>query len=160
MKIHKNRLNRFGQYFFFLLMIIAVGCTTSDSEIKGDVATKAQTDINFAGVKYTVQNSIVLLTGNCPSVESRDAVVKKVKNIKVIKGLINQITIGPVILNYNPVLKQSVDSVLKTYPTVQADVTQTDVVLKGTAKKGDIGKLMPVISKLDPGRVQNKIKVL
>jgi hypothetical protein len=160
MKTQKSRLSYISQSILFFLIIAATGCKTSDNEIKGDVATKAKADINFAGVKYTVKNGVVLLTGNCPSIESKKTVVKQIKNIKVVKGVVDRINIAPVVLDNNLVLKSSVDSVLQTYPSVQADVTQTGVILNGTAPKKDVDKLMSAITKLDPGRVQNNIKAL
>jgi hypothetical protein len=141
---------------FLTIVGLAFGCTT-DKDIKADIASKVKSDINFAAVNYSVENKIVTLTGTCPSLKSNQKVEEAIKSIHVIKGLVNNIKISPVVLNADLPLKQGVDSLLADYPTVQAQVRHDTVELYGKAGKQMISKLLPAISQLHPVNVQTKI---
>ena len=39
-----------------VMLTALFGCKASDEEIRADIAGKAQADLNFAGLNYTVQN--------------------------------------------------------------------------------------------------------
>lgn len=131
----------------------------TDKEIKADIATKAKTDVDFAGVSYTVDKGDVSLTGKCPTVKSKDQVEQTIKSINIVKGIIDQIQIAPVVLDDDFALKQSTDSVLATYPMVKAEVAQQVVVLTGRTQKQNLGKLMAAITKLHPTKIDNQLAV-
>jgi hyperosmotically inducible protein len=141
-----------------MYLLVATGCTT-DKDIKAQITGLAKTDVNFADVNYTVENKVVTLTGYCPSKKSKDEVEATMKSIRVVKGINNQIQIAPVVLDNAFPLKQAVDSVLAQYPTVQANVTTTQVTLMGKVKKPEADKLLPAITKLNIGQVINQLTV-
>jgi osmotically-inducible protein OsmY len=119
-----------------------------DKEIKIDIASKAKSDVNFVGVNFTVNDSKVTLTGNCPTVKARAGIDQALKTIHVLKGVDNRIQIAPVTLDSSFAVKQAVDSVLASYPRVNADVTDSAVVLIGMVKKEDSSKLLEDIKKV------------
>jgi hyperosmotically inducible protein len=130
---------------------------SKDKEIKADIATKTKTDLNFAGVNYTVEKGMVTLTGKCPSEKSKAEAEQTIKGINIIKGINNQVMIAPVTITADLPLKQAVDSILKTYPTVQADVAQNIVTLTGKAKQQDASQLLPAVNSLHPAKVNNQL---
>lgn len=61
------------------LVAIQFACNQKkrDKEIKADIVTKTKTDINFAGISYTVEGGVVTLTGSCPTAKSRSEAEKQ-----------------------------------------------------------------------------------
>jgi hypothetical protein len=143
-----------------LMLITGIISCTTDKDIKADIAIKAKSDINFADVIYNVEQGKVILSGNCVSTASKQYVERRVKSINVIKGITNNIRVAPVAFDYDPVLKQSVDSILATHPYIQAKVSVKDVILVGTAEKKEVERLLPAIQKLNPMKVDNRIMIL
>src|SRR4051812_46178088 len=98
------------------LIIFAVvamtGCKPDDNDIKKAIAVSAKEELMFAGVNYSVDKGVVTLQGNCPSEELRSKVEKKVHSSPGVKKVVNQIQVGPVVLDNDFVLKQKLDSVL------------------------------------------------
>lgn len=138
---------------------LLAGCSTTDKEIKADIAIKAKTEIGFTGVNYTVQNKVVTLTGICPSEPSRQKVLLAVKGIAVIDSIIDRISIAPIQLTADLPIKQQVDSVLSSYPRVTGSVMQSQVTLTGYASHKEADKLLPAINKLKPAAVNNQINL-
>lgn len=147
--------------FLFMLMAVCTSCSKAhrDGEIKADLATKAKYELNFAGVNYTVENGVVTLTGKCSTQKSKDAVEQMVKEINIVKGLVDRIVIAPVVINADAMLKQTVDSVLKKYPTVTADVSKNIIILEGKAPQKDLGKIMPALNQLHPDKIDNRLQL-
>lgn len=145
-----------------LILITLLGFTSCsqqdrDKEIKADITVKAKSDVNFVGVNYTVTNGIVTLTGTSPTAKTKAAVEQTVKSINIIKGINNQLQIGPVVLDNDFTLKLAVDSVLAGYPAAQATVDDQVVVLTGKTSKQEAGKLLPAIDKLHPAKIDNQL---
>jgi hypothetical protein len=162
----KNALHNFVQRVLLVWLLIVVslnlvscGQAKQDREIKADIATKVKTDVNFAGVNYTVNKGVVTLTGFCATEKSRQIAEKTIKGINIIKGINNLIKIAPVVITADQPLKQSVDSILAAYPTIQADVLEQVVTLKGDSKKQEAEKLIPALNKLNPIKIQNQMTV-
>jgi len=130
--------------------LILSGCKEGlrDEEIKADLTMKAKEDVNFAGVQFYVENAQVILSGSCPTIESRTMLLQKIKSIHVIDTVMDRLTIAPVILTSTFALKQDVDSVLATYPTVTALVTDSIVVIKGKVPDKDREKLLRSLGEL------------
>jgi hypothetical protein len=139
--------------------LLACSQAKLDKEIKADLVTKAKTDVNFAGVSYTVDEGVVTLTGACSSAKAKSEAEKTVKSINIVKSVNNQIVIAPVIMNADFPLKQSVDSILATYPSVQANVAQQMVTLTGKTTTQEVDKLLPAIQKLNPSKIDNQLQV-
>ncbi|MBS7564684.1 BON domain-containing protein [Mucilaginibacter sp. Bleaf8] len=159
--ISSNKAGIISACCIALLIIILQSCSQPqrDKEIKADIATKTKSDLNFAGVNYTVNDGMVTLTGKCASEKSKAEAEQTIKGINIIKGISNQIIIAPVTIGTDLPLKQAVDSVLKSYPAVQADVAQNIVTLTGKIKKQEAAKLMPAINGLRPASINNQMMV-
>jgi osmotically-inducible protein OsmY len=67
------------QMLMGLTACLFISCSQQkqDANIKADIATKVRTDLNFAGVSYTVSDGIVSLTGKCPTQKAKEAVEKR-----------------------------------------------------------------------------------
>ncbi|WP_158824720.1 BON domain-containing protein [Mucilaginibacter lacusdianchii] len=154
-----------GRLFRYVIVLLAFAGINScsqesrDKEIKADIATKTKTDLNFAGVNYTVDKGVVTLSGNCASKKSKSEAEQIVKSINIIKGVNNQILIAPVVITADLPLKQSVDSILKDYPAVQADVDQNTIALTGKIKQQDIKQLLPALNSLHPNKINNQLMI-
>lgn len=147
-----------------LLLLAAIGLSAcnlnQDKQIKAHINSLANDNLNFAGVKYTVQNGTVTLFGNCPSDKTKRKVLQAVKGINVLKGIQDHITIGPVVLGAEQQIKASVDSVLANYPTVTAEVNENDIELLGTVKQQESEKLLLAISAFGLPIEKERLKML
>ena len=101
-------------------------------------------------MQFTVDKANVSLTGSCPTVKSKDALLKQLGTIHMIEHIEDHLTISPVVLGSSFTLKQQVDSLLSKYPGVKAAVSDTMVVLQGKIKNADLEKLLPAVVKLHP----------
>lgn len=131
-----------------LTMILLAGCQTSDEEIRADIAGKAQEDLNFAGLKYTVKNGVVDFYGRCPSERVLEKIKWTVKNIHVIKAANYKVEVAPVIMDALTPVRLQVDSVLGGYPLVVATVDSTGAVLRGELKAEKRTGLIQALRKL------------
>jgi hypothetical protein len=151
---HK-RTQIFSAMLFCLTAFISA-CTT-DKDIKADIEQKAKNDINFAGVSYTVENKMVTLSGSCPTEKARIKVQQAVKDINVIKGIIDRVQISPIILNDDFSLQQATDSVLAIYPQVYAEVKNHSITLFGKATKKNMDSLIAGVKRLSAAQVSTKL---
>lgn len=149
------------QKLLFLNLLFFALCSCSqqhnDIEIKRDLTSQAKGNKEFFGVRFMVNDGLVTLSGECPTEKARDLVVDKVKRTYAVKDVISKITIAPVIIGTDEQLKQGVDSILKTYPGVQAIVKDSIVQLQGNADVKDQNKLLSAIQKLQPKSLQSEV---
>jgi len=131
-------------------VMLQVACTPNirDAELKADITVKAKADVNFAGVLFTVEKRTVTLWGSCPTNRSRETIIKQLRTIHMLEGIEDHLRIAPVILGSSFTLKQQVDSVLSTYPSVAASVSDTLVILEGKINNKDLERLLPSVIKL------------
>lgn len=120
-----------------LIVLAFAACQTSDTEIRADIACKAQQDLNFAGLQYTVQNGVVDFTGQCPSQKALTKIRQTIENIHVIKTVRYHVGISPILLDTLTPLKLQVDSLLAQYPMVTAEVDFQGTTLKGKITAAD-----------------------
>jgi hyperosmotically inducible periplasmic protein len=130
-----------------------------DATIKADLTTKAKSDKELTGVRFTVENGIVTLSGECPTEKTKNAVETKVKKLYGVKSVINNIEVGPVVIGTDELLKEGVDSILKNYAAVQAIVKDSVVELQGRVESKNSQKLIAEIEKLKPERIDNKLSL-
>ena len=144
-----------------LVASLLVSCSRKkmDKDIKADITTKAEKEISFAGVNYTVLNGEVNLTGVCPSQKAKDKVESTVKKIAGVSAVNNAITIGPVVINSDPLLKQSVDSVLKKYSQATAQLNNNNVILTGQVAKEEGHKIVEALQKLPVNSIDNRLTI-
>jgi hyperosmotically inducible periplasmic protein len=147
--------------FFSVLIFVLSSCSqeNKDTTVKADLSTKAKTEKDFLGVRFVVENGLVTLNGNCPTDKARSHVESTVKAVYGVRGVINNITIAPVTLGTDELLKQGVDSVLQRYAGVQAIVRDSVVELEGSVDSKQSQKLLASIEKLRPERVENKLMI-
>lgn len=151
------RMKKCGFVFTWLLLLFA-GCSQAikDRDVKSTIASRAKQEIAFAGVNYTVQNGLVILTGNCPTEKEKTKVEGAVKQTAGVKDVVSQILIAPVVLNSDFPLKQAADSVLQKYATVQATVKDSIVAVEGTVQNEKVGELINALQSLKPkGLINN-----
>ena len=143
-----------------LIMLAMAGCQTSDEEIRADIAGKAQQDLNFTGLNYTVKNGIVDFYGNCPSDKALEKIKQTIKNIHVIKGVEYHVNITPVTLDTLTPVKLQVDSVLGGYPLVNAQIDPEGATLKGEVKAAGRTKLIKALRKLPLKSIKDSLRAL
>jgi len=131
----------------------------TDKEIKADITVKAKSNLNFAGVNYTVNKGVVTLTGKCPSEYAREEIEEMIKSIHIAKSFIDSIQIAPVTITADQPLKQAVDSILMNYAAVDARVSNDTVTLMSKASRQDFTALMQQMKKLSPLQIKNEVKV-
>lgn len=142
-----------------LIMLAMAGCQTSDEEIRADIAGKAQQDLNFSGLKYTVKNGIVDFYGKCPSDKALAKIQQTIKNIHVIKAVDYHVNITPVRLDALTPIKLQVDSVLGGYPLVNAQVDSAGAILKGEVKAAGRRKLIKALRKIPLKSIKDSLTV-
>jgi hypothetical protein len=142
------------------VLMLQVSCTQhiKDAELKADITVKAKADVNFAGVRFTVENRIVTIWGNCPTPRSKETVLQQLGTIHMLEGIVNHLRIAPVTLGSSFTLKQQVDSVLSAYPTITAAVSDTVVILEGKIKNKDLERLLPSVVQLHSNVTTNRLK--
>ena len=65
------------KYLLLISSILFFGCKSHDKDIKKAIAVHAKEELMFAGINYIVTNATVTLTGNCPSQELKNKLVKE-----------------------------------------------------------------------------------
>lgn len=128
------------------------GCAQKDNDIKKCIAANAKEELMFAGVDYRVQNGIVTLSGNSPSEELKKKLINNLKSTGGVKKVVDNIIVGPVVLDRDFILKQKVDSVLAGYASIEA-------TLEGEAKKEQGEKLFHSLNKLPLSGIINNLVV-
>jgi osmotically-inducible protein OsmY len=150
-----------GSVALVVLLFFVTSCSQEkkDRDIKADITTKSKTEISFAGVNFTVDRGVVSLSGICPSQKSKEKVESTVKGIEDVKNVVNAITIGPVVIDTGPFLKQSVDSVLMKHNLATAQVSNNNVILTGQVQQKDLSKILEAMQKLPVANVMNQLSV-
>ena len=137
------------------------GCDKSnkDSVIKADLASKAESEKDFAGVRFTVENGIVSLSGQCATEKAKATVESTVKKLYGVKDEVSNITIGPVVIGTDQLLKQGVDSVLKHYAGVEAITRDSLVFLQGKIERDKFEELLEAINQLQPKKIEQSLSM-
>ena len=141
-----------------VLITIAISCSRNkDAVIKADLATKAKSERDFAGVRFTVEQGIVTLSGECATETSKGSVESTAKGLYGVKSVINNIVIAPVVIGTDHLLKQGVDSVLQKYPGVEAITKDSIVYLQGKVENTKLVEMKNAISSLKPKMIENRL---
>jgi len=157
----KNKIVSLKVVVTSFLIFVLLGCSQkkTDTAVKADLLTKAKSEKDFAGVRFIVENGVVTISGECPSEKSKSTVESTVKGVYGVKNVINTITIAPVVIGTDHLLKQGVDSVLKKYATVQAIVQDSIITLEGKLDNKEAQQLTTAIQSLKPRAVEMKMTV-
>lgn len=110
-------------------------------------------------MQFTVSDGAVTLSGICPSAKEKDKAERTVKKIAGVTKVVSSITLGPVVLDEDFSLRQSVDSVLMRYNLAQAQVENSTVTLTGQVQKAEQQKLLNALQKLPVAAVVNQLSV-
>jgi len=145
------------KYLLLLSSILFLGCKSQDKDIKKAIAVHAKEELMFAGINYIVTNGTATLTGNCPSQELKNKLVKRIRSTSGVKSVIDKTVIGSVVLDYDFVLKQKIDSVLSRYASVESSVKNGVVVLTGDLKKDESEQLLQSLNRLSIKNIVNNL---
>lgn len=141
--------------------VLLTSCSqqTKDKDIKADTTVKAKKEISMANVNYTVNDGVVYLSGVCSSQRAKDKAVQTAKKIAGVKNVVDSITIGPVTIDSDTLLKQSVDSVLEKCNLAYALIQNNGIVLKGQIAKGELPDILDGLKKLPLTKIDNQLTV-
>src|SRR4051812_1231496 len=144
---------------FYMLIVAFCSCSQQykDEEIKKDLTSKVKNEKDFIGVRFVVSDGIVRLSGECPTVQARSKVESKVRSMYAVKAVLNNIAVAPVVIGTDQQLKQGVDSVLKTYPGVEAITRDSIVYLDGKVPDDQVIKLKNDLNTLKPKMVDARL---
>lgn len=141
----------------FQVLMLLPGCAPKDATIKADLVTKAKSDKDFAGVRFTVDKGVVTLSGDCATEKSKSTVETVVKGVYGVNQVVNNITVAPVVIGTDQQLKQGVDSVLKDYPGLEAITKDSIVYLQGKIADNEVIKVKDAISMLKPKIIEARV---
>ncbi len=153
-----------GGYFFLLLglgSLLTAGCNrhAMDQDIKTQLALKAKTELNYAGLQYTVNGGAVTLSGKCPTPKAKSEVLRSVKDIAGVKQVVDQVQVAPLQIGTDYTLKSAVDSVLAKHPLALAQVQDSVVTLTGQVDEKQLQNLLSGLSSLYPRQVRNQLQL-
>lgn len=150
---------------FFVSTVLFTSCKSeqSDAEIKADIDKKAANNVEMSKINASVANGVVTLTGECKDEECRKECAEEVKEIKGVKSVVNNLQIASaapsVQVSGDDQLRSGVNNVLKSYSTVQADVNDGVVTLRGEIKRNDLQSLLIAVNELKPRKVDNQLAI-
>ena len=151
-----------------LAAITLVGCKgkATDSEIQSSINEKIASNNEMKGLNASVSNGVVTLTGECPTEECRKDCADKIKDIKGVKNVENNIRVAsatpapaPVEITADETLKTSVNDVVKNYKGVEADVKDGVVTLRGEIQRSKLQDLIVSLNELKPRKVENQLVI-
>ncbi|HUR12731.1 MAG TPA: BON domain-containing protein [Flavitalea sp.] len=159
-----------GKIFLALLLFsgsFLVSCKgkQSDADIKAAIDNKIKDNNEMAGVHAVVSGGVVTLTGECKDDECRKSCADKIEDVKGVKNVVNNITIPTAAqpsspqVNGDDALKNGITNVLKTYSTVQADVNDGVITLRGEIKRADLQSLLISVNELKPRKIDNQLAI-
>ncbi len=156
--------NSRGGHFPFLLfclgLLLTTGCNQQsiDQDIKTQLALKAKTELNYAGLQYVVNGGTVTLSGKCPTLKAKSEVVRLVKDMAGVKQVVDQVQVAPLVIGTDYTLKSAVDSVLAKHPLALAEVQDSVVTLIGQVDEKQLQNLLSELSSLYPKQVHNQLQ--
>lgn len=136
-------------------------CGPDDIKIQSDV--KEVLLLNYPQVTSSVRNGIVTLTGSVDSEEKRNDAEELVKKVNDIKSIVNNIEVKQLASDVNKDL--SLQEIINTalyganITTVEVEVKNLVVTLKGEAKKGDQKRILDVVKSAGAKSVVDSIKL-
>ena len=151
---------------FVVSTIFFTSCKSSqtDAEIKADIDKKTVDKVEMSKITASVANGVVTLTGECKDDECRRECAEEVKEIKGVKSVVNNIQIAtaaaaPIQVSGDDQLRTGVSNVLKSYSTVQGDVNDGVITLRGEIKRDDLQNLLIALNELKPRKVDNQLAI-
>jgi len=131
-------------------VLLLPSCEDKDAEIKADLTARAKEQMEYAGVRFTVADGVVSLSGACATEQMRNKLIGQIKKVYGVRRVAGKVVIAPVIIGTDWQLKLGVDSVLADYPAVQALVRDSTVALEGRLEPEQWPKLRVAMERLQP----------
>ena len=148
--------------FLFTSGFVACNSKPSDSEIQSDV-NKKLADEAGSGLTASVSKGVVTLSGTCKDQECKRSCADEVKDVKGVTEVVNNITVpvaaAPVEITPDAPLQHAVDSVVKAYANVKAEVKEGVVTLRGQVERSKLQDLMMSLNSLKPKSVDNQLVI-
>jgi len=133
---------------FLTALVLMLSACSPDKDVKSAIRIKAKDNLNFAGLTYAVQNSVVTVKGRCATKESKSKAIAEIKDIHPVDSVIDQIEIKPFSIDSSLALKQEIDSIIVKYPSVMAEVTHGKVRLSGKTARKKLPELYASVQKV------------
>jgi osmotically-inducible protein OsmY len=157
----------FCSRFHLVLLFIAGVCFTScgsrsDEEIQKDVSSRLSAEgtgssLNYANVQTNVKEGILTLTGQCEGENCVDSLSTRLKEVKGVKEVKNNVTMADAQTDYT--LRTSVQAIISKYQGVQADVAGGVVVLRGSIQRDQLQPLMNELSTVKAKKLDNQLAI-
>jgi osmotically-inducible protein OsmY len=149
-----------------MISILATACGNRDADIQTAITEKAETTPELAGIHASVDNGMVIISGEFKDEASKTTAEEAVKSIKGVKSVVDNASIAPpspppapVVVNPDDQLSRSVADAAKAFPGVSTSVTDGVVTLTGNIKRRELPRLMKALNSLKPGKIENKLTV-
>jgi hyperosmotically inducible periplasmic protein len=158
--------------FVAIVAIAALNsCKPSDEKITNEIKTVITAEAKLAPVSYSVKEGVLTLTGEVETDAEKALAEEKLKAVKGVKSVINNITVKPKVVLPTPAeLKAQADAALSTLVTtalsatgisgINASVVDSVVTLTGDVKKADLVKVMQAVMGTTPKKVDNKMNII
>lgn len=140
------------------LAVVVPSCKSGPSDAELTTAVQAAT-AGTPGVSVTVKDGTVTLAGEVADDIAKTNAENAAKGVEGVKGVANNLTVKPVVINTDAALTNSVNAALTAYPGITATVADGVVTLRGEVKKADLQKLMETMQGLNPKKVDNQLSV-
>lgn len=103
------RLKWIMSYMVLLLNVFWItNCKPEDIDkgIKTQLAMKSKTELNYAGLQFTVAEGVLTVGGKSPTEKAKNEVLKEVKGIAGVQQVVDQTQIAPVLIGTDYALKK------------------------------------------------------
>jgi osmotically-inducible protein OsmY len=158
-----------NKFITTLLFIVSSAAFTACKSKTDDATLKSEVTSNIANpsINVAVAYGVVTLSGTCPDDNCKTSSEAAAKNTKDVKSVINNINVeaaatttpvAPVIAD-DATLKNSVDSVVKSYTGVNAEVTNGVVTLRGNIKRSNLQDLIIALNSVHPKKIDNQLVI-
>lgn len=149
---------------FFALLVLVASCKSGPSDNELQTGLTSTLSASYPGVMASVKDGVATLTGTCPDESCKNSAESAAKGMKGVKSVVNNITVAPpppppVEITADTPLKDSLNSLLSAYKTVNADVSNGVVTLTGTIKRSQLTTLMQSVQELKPKKVNNQLVI-
>jgi hyperosmotically inducible protein len=140
---------------------LLLACKTNDSKIQK--AAQAQTTAIDPGVTLTVNEGVVILTGQVKDETTKDALASAVKNVKGVKSVVNNTTVASPDVQVNPddQIRAAIEENFLEAGVrgVNFTVASGVVTLTGDISRSDLTKVMQAANEAKPKKINNQLKI-
>lgn len=147
-----------------LLALLAIGAMGCKKKPKDEDLKAAIEKVVGSGVSVSVTEGIVTLSGEVMDEAAKTAAFDAAKAIEGVTGVTNNLTVAPpppspVEINPDQVLTEAVNTAIKAYSGVKAEVKDGVVTLTGNIKKTEMRTLITALNELKPKKIDNQLTI-